>query len=101
MNDNLFQSSILPGYINCKQFILKFVFVGFCGSCSPTSLDAEYYVKRQHNLWKTVNSRVYQKVIDTCALKTDLDILPGGDMTEIGEQVGELKSFSLFSSPFV
>ena len=33
------------------------------------------------------NSRVYQKVIDACALKTDLEILPGGDMTEIGERV--------------
>ena len=37
------------------------------------------------------NSRVYQKVIEACALKTDLEILPGGDMTEIGERV-RLKS---------
>ncbi|KAJ7390655.1 Multidrug resistance-associated protein 1 [Desmophyllum pertusum] len=36
---------------------------------------------------KPFNSRVYQKVIDACALKTDLEILPGGDMTEIGERV--------------
>lgn len=35
---------------------------------------------------KPFNSRVYQKVIDSCALKTDLEILPGGDMTEIGER---------------
>ncbi|KAL9964380.1 hypothetical protein ACROYT_G028012 [Oculina patagonica] len=35
---------------------------------------------------KPFNSRVYQKVIDACALKTDLEILPGGDMTEIGER---------------
>ncbi|KAI0215965.1 Multidrug resistance-associated protein 1 [Lamellibrachia satsuma] len=27
----------------------------------------------------------YQKVIDACALRPDLDILPGGDETEIGE----------------
>ena len=37
------------------------------------------------------NLRVYQKVIEACALKTDLEILPGGDMTEIGERV-RLKS---------
>ena len=36
------------------------------------------------------NSRVYQKVIEACALKTDLEILPGGDMTEIGERVKDV-----------
>ena len=29
----------------------------------------------------------YSKVIDACALKPDLEILPGGDQTEIGEKV--------------
>ena len=29
----------------------------------------------------------YRKVIESCALGPDLDILPGGDMTEIGEKV--------------
>ena len=29
----------------------------------------------------------YQKVIDACALGPDLDSLPGGDETEIGEKV--------------
>ena len=33
------------------------------------------------------NSRAYDKVIEGCALTSDLDILPGGDMTEIGEKV--------------
>ena len=33
------------------------------------------------------NPRVYQKVIEACALKADLETLPGGDMTEIGERV--------------
>ncbi|KAK3703287.1 hypothetical protein RRG08_017331 [Elysia crispata] len=32
------------------------------------------------------NSRAYDKVIEGCALTSDLDILPGGDMTEIGEK---------------
>lgn len=36
---------------------------------------------------KPFNARVYQKVIEASALKTDLEILPGGDMTEIGERV--------------
>ena len=29
----------------------------------------------------------YRKVIDACALGPDLEILPGGDETEIGEKV--------------
>ena len=30
----------------------------------------------------------YNKVIESCALKPDLAILPGADQTEIGEKVG-------------
>ncbi|XP_060605432.1 multidrug resistance-associated protein 1-like [Ruditapes philippinarum] len=33
-----------------------------------------------------VESKKYKKIIDACALKSDLDILQGGDMTEIGEK---------------
>lgn len=29
----------------------------------------------------------YQKVLEACALLPDLEILPGGDATEIGEKV--------------
>ena len=29
----------------------------------------------------------YQEIIDGCALRPDLDILPGGDETEIGEKL--------------
>lgn len=32
-------------------------------------------------------SSLYSKVVEACALKSDLDILPGGDQTEIGEKV--------------
>ena len=30
---------------------------------------------------------VYDGVVDACALKPDIQILPAGDMTEIGEKV--------------
>lgn len=33
-----------------------------------------------------LNTELYEKVIEACALKPDLSILPGGDMTEIGEK---------------
>ena len=29
----------------------------------------------------------YENVINSCALKPDLEILPAGDLTEIGERV--------------
>lgn len=31
----------------------------------------------------------YQKVIEACALQSDIDSLPAGDATEIGEKVGQ------------
>lgn len=33
------------------------------------------------------NEQKYQNVLEACALKTDLEVLPGGDQTEIGEKV--------------
>ena len=36
---------------------------------------------------KTYDPKRYGKVISNCALSHDLGILPGGDMTEIGEKV--------------
>ncbi|NXH09840.1 MRP3 protein, partial [Bucco capensis] len=32
------------------------------------------------------NEQQYQNVLEACALKTDLEVLPGGDQTEIGEK---------------
>ena len=36
---------------------------------------------------KDYDHEKYEKVLEACALKPDLEILPGGDMTEIGEKV--------------
>ena len=35
----------------------------------------------------TYDKVAYDSVIDNCALRPDLNILPGGDATEIGEKV--------------
>ncbi|XP_058815254.1 multidrug resistance-associated protein 1 isoform X1 [Topomyia yanbarensis] len=35
---------------------------------------------------KPMDTKLYQKVIEACALKPDIDMLPGGDQTEIGEK---------------
>lgn len=43
---------------------------------------------------KPLNKGVYDKVIHACALGPDLEILPGGDETEIGERVSLEDIFS-------
>nr|CAD7448332.1 unnamed protein product [Timema bartmani] len=35
---------------------------------------------------RNLDTSLYDKVIEACALKSDLEILPGGDQTEIGEK---------------
>ena len=42
------------------------------------------------------NSFKYNAIIEACALKPDLDILPAGDRTEIGERVSYLLLFLIF-----
>ena len=37
---------------------------------------------------KNMDKPRYEKVIDACALKTDLDMFATGDKTIIGEKVG-------------
>lgn len=36
---------------------------------------------------KPFNELIYNLTLHCCALEPDLEILPGGDMTEIGEKV--------------
>ena len=36
---------------------------------------------------KSLDPKRYCRTVNSCALRTDMDILPGGDMTEIGEKV--------------
>lgn len=39
----------------------------------------------------------YHRVLEACALLPDLDILPAGDATEIGEKVWSVKLYEDFS----
>lgn len=43
---------------------------------------------------KPMERERYNRVLEQCALQSDLSVLPGGDMTEIGEKV------SFILSPF-
>jgi hypothetical protein len=36
---------------------------------------------------KPLDTSKYEHILEACALTTDLNVLPGGDLTEIGEKV--------------
>lgn len=44
-------------------------------------------IKSNITMYNKVDEAKYRKVIEGCCLVPDLDILPGGDRTEIGEKV--------------
>lgn len=43
---------------------------------------------------RALDPKRYQKALEACALLADLEVLPGGDQTEIGEKVPSLISLS-------
>lgn len=45
---------------------------------------------------KDYDEALYNKVISACSLKRDFQILPGGDLTEIGEKVTHQLKQTLF-----
>lgn len=47
-----------------------------------------------------MNPKRYQQALETCALLADLDVLPGGDQTEIGEKV-QSQLFFFFLNLFI
>lgn len=49
---------------------------------------------------KPYNEQKYRSVLEVCALTLDLEVLPGGDMTEIGEKVERTSTFIFKSDHF-
>lgn len=43
---------------------------------------------------KPYNEQKYRCVLEACALTPDLEVLPGGDMVEIGEKVEKTSTFT-------
>lgn len=46
---------------------------------------------RSNVVFASSYSSRYESIIKACALEDDLDMLPAGDLTEIGEKVSYLK----------
>jgi ATP-binding cassette subfamily C (CFTR/MRP) protein 1 len=64
----------------------------FCLQGSVAYVPQQAWIQNatlMHNIvfGKSVDHSSYQRVIEACALKPDLDMLPAGDQTEIGEKV--------------
>jgi ATP-binding cassette subfamily C (CFTR/MRP) protein 1 len=63
--------------------------VTFAGSrafCPQYAWIQNATVKDNITFGKDYNRRWYNEVVDACALRPDLDMLPSGDLTEIGER---------------
>ncbi|KAL9964349.1 hypothetical protein ACROYT_G027978 [Oculina patagonica] len=101
INVNIPSGSLVAvvGQVGCGKSTLLSALLG-----ETQKLDGKVYVKgsvayvpqqawiqnatlRENILFgRTFDNKRYAKAIYTCALQTDLDILPGGDLTEIGEK---------------
>lgn len=70
-----------------------FQLVNFCSSASRkcASLAVSVWILRYLFYF-----RRYKAVIDACSLQPDIDILPHGDQTQIGERVGKQLQTSIF-----
>ena len=67
-------------------FIFRCLFQGSVAYVSQQAWIQNATVKDNILFGKTFDLQLYNQVIEACALKADLDILPGGDQTEIGEK---------------
>lgn len=71
----------------CKE-----TFAGLCPQGSVAYVPQQAWIQnatlRDNILFgKSYNEQKYRRVLEACALTPDLEVLPGGDMTEIGEKV--------------
>ena len=46
---------------------------------------------------KKMKGGVYKRILKNCELQSDLNILPAGDLTEIGERVSDKFCFTSFT----
>lgn len=67
---------------------------GLSGICSPASMDSKFNSQRNILFGKNFSEQEYSKVLESCALQSDLKSLPAGDLTEIGEKVSTKTIFT-------
>ena len=81
------KSSLLSGIIGEMRRITGSVYVsGSLGYCSQSAWIQNASVRDNILFGLSYNESRYNTAISVCALNRDLDILPAGDLTEIGEK---------------
>jgi len=85
------KSSVLQALIQNMNFVrtAEFSNMFINGSVSYVSQEAwiqNTTIKNNILFGSQVNENRYQEVLNVCQLRKDLEILPGGDLTEIGER---------------
>ena len=83
------KSSLLSALTNDMEKAGLRARANVCGSVSYVPQQAWMQnASLQYNITfgRRYNENMYNKVLDACALRPDLDILPNGDSTEIGEK---------------
>ena len=91
---NTLPMPIFQQYTYCNEFesiqmvltVSSFFFSGSIAYVPQQAWMQNATVKDNILFGKVFNKTTYEKVIDACALRSDLTILPGGDQTEIGEK---------------
>ena len=81
------KSSLLSGIIGEMRRITGSVYVsGSLGYCSQSAWIQNASIRDNILFGLSYNESRYNTAISVCALNRDLDILPAGDLTEIGEK---------------
>ena len=83
------KSSLLSALTNDLEKVSLRARANVCGSVSYVPQQAWMQnASLQYNITfgRKYNEKMYSRVLDACALRPDLEILPNGDRTEIGEK---------------
>jgi len=72
-----------------KPIVLAIRFKGTIAYVPQQAWIQNATLKQNVVFTRNFDKKLYDKVIDSCALLDDLGILPEGDETEIGEKVGK------------
>ncbi|CAB4057844.1 ABCC1 [Lepeophtheirus salmonis] len=81
------KSSLLSGILGEMEIVRGSINVDGQTIYAPQQPWLQNETLRNNILFgKRFNKKLYRRVIDACALSPDLDMLPAGDLTEIGER---------------
>ena len=72
--------------------------LGFLLRCAQTAFIVNATIRENVLFGQPLDQLLYDKCLDICCLVPDLEILPGGDSCEIGEQVRADSNANVFAT---